>query len=146
MRCDILKSTGWCGECYAAKRGRSFHTGTRSAKARPRSVERSDIIMAMVRPKSNPKEVAGQQVVDEVLKEVWPDLHAFLTEMTWDDGKKRITGTVLMFCEDGLWKARLNDRDAKVTGWISGESYEGLMEGVDRAIGNGSIQWRADKR
>jgi len=102
--------------------------------------------MAMQRPKDSPKEQAGKQVLDEVVKEVWPDLHDFLTEMTWTDGKKRITGTVLIFCEDGLWKARLNDRDSKVTGWVSGEAYEGMMEAVDRALGQGTIQWRADKR
>jgi len=146
MRCELQRTTGWCGDCYAAKRGRAFHHGSRSARSGPRIVEQAGLSMAMTRPKSNPKEVAGSQVLDEVLKEVWPDLHAFLTEMLWDDNKKRITGTILLFCEDGLWKARLNDRDAKVTGWVSGESYEGLMEGVDRAIGNGSIQWRADKR
>ena len=105
-----------------------------------------ELNMAMSRPKDNPKERAGSQVVDDVLKGWLPELHAFLTEMTWDDGKKRVTGTVMISTEDGLWKAWVHCRDAKVSGWISGESWEGLLESVNRALGSNSIQWRADKR
>lgn len=103
-------------------------------------------IMAMTRPKDNPRDKAGARTVDEVLEGWLPELHEFLTEIEWDDKKRRSTGTVMILVEDGLWKAWVHDRDLKVSGWCSAESWEGLLEQVNRSLGERSIQWRADKR
>jgi len=146
VRCELQRSTGWCGYCYATRRGRASHPGSRRGKCPSEAMTRADLIMAMKRPTDNPRERAGQPVVDEVLKGWLPELHAFLTETTWEDGKPRKTGTVMLLTEDGLWKAWIHDRDTKVSGWLSGESWEGLLESLNKAFGSGSITWRADRR
>lgn len=146
MRCLRSKVEGWCGYCYSARRGRAGHPGQRRQNSPVRALTELEWIMAMSRPKDNARETAGRQVVDEVLKGWLPDLHAFLTEQEWEDKKKRVTGTIMVMCEDGLWKAWVHDRDLKVTGWVSNESWEGLLEALNRALGSNSIEWRVAKR
>jgi len=146
MRCKFCKSDGWCRDCLQKKRGgpkRSSPPIMRSSEAYTTELE---IIMAMSRPKDNPKEKAGSKVADDVLNGWLPSLHEFLTEIQWEDGKSRKTGTVMILCEDGLWKAWIHDRDNQVSGWWSGESWEGLLEGVNKALGTQTLSWRKDRR
>jgi len=146
MKCLLQKTSGWCGYCYAARRGREGHPGTRRRESQPPELTEMEFIMAMTREKSNAREKGGTRSTDEVLKQFFPELHDFLTEVDWDDGKKRVTGTVMMLCEDGYWKAWVHDRDAKVSAWLTGESWEGVLISLNKALGEGSLQWRADRR
>jgi len=102
--------------------------------------------MAMKRPADNPKEVAGAKVVDDVLKGWLPHVHEFLTELLWEDGKPRKPGTLLILAQDGLWKACIHDTDQRVSGWLSGESWEGLLESVNKGLGDNTIVWRLKTR
>jgi len=145
VRCKRGKSD-WCGHCYATLRGRASHPGSRSGKRPVRSMTEARSNMAMKRPTDNPKEKAGSKVVDEVLRGWLPDLHEFLTENQWDDGKARKTGTMMILTQDGVWKAWIHDTDLRVSGWVSAESWESLLETVNRGFGENSISWKADKR
>jgi len=102
--------------------------------------------MPMPKPKADLRLQLDAPMVDEVLRGWLPHLHDHLTEQTWEDGKKRMTSTLLIFCEGGMWKARLNDRAVKISAWVSAESWEALLETIERGLAAESLEWRADRK
>ena len=102
--------------------------------------------MPMPRPKVDGRAQVDAPMCDEVLRGWLPHVHDHLAEQEWEDGKKRVTSTLLLFCEAGMWKARLNDRSAKISAWVSGESWEALLEAIERGLAAESLEWRADRK
>lgn len=74
----------------------------------------------------------------------YPTLFAFLTS-TSHSGKRRVTGTCLVFWEDNKAKACLKDRDRKATCFASGETYSDLLRAIDDGIASGTLEWRKEK-
>lgn len=81
---------------------------------------------------------------DPGFHERYPTLHDFLTLTGWG-GKQRKTGTILVFAEDGKWKACVNDRDGGNYCFGSADSFSGLLEALERGLKGGSLDWRASK-
>lgn len=86
-----------------------------------------------------PPGVAGR---DPSFQERYPALHEWLTEATLD-GKPVFTATLLVFCEDGRWKACVGDRENDRSFFKSSESFQGLLEALEKALSDGSAEWRA---
>jgi hypothetical protein len=59
------------------------------------------------------------------LQPIAPALVEFLTAATWEDGKARQVGTVMLFCEGPVWKLWLHDRDAKLSCFVFGPGAPG---------------------
>ena len=146
MRCVVLQEHGWCWACYARKRGRS--NGHGKQLVRPdrefNPFEESD--MAMARPTGDAIPGTVAKATDESLRGYYPTLHDWLTETTWEDGKARKTSTLLIMTENGRWKAFLNDRDGKRGAFLSAEAYEWLLESLEKALLDSSLEWRKDTR
>lgn len=146
MKCLVLIEHGWCAACYAAKRGRE--AGHRKMPRVPAKVfnpfEESD--MAMKRPNGEATPSSGQSLKDEVFEGFYPKLFAHLSETSWDDGKPRKPSTLLLLVENGRWKAFLHDRDGKRGFWLSGESWEWLLESLEAGVDSSSTEWRKDTR
>lgn len=68
----------------------------------------------------------------------------FLT-LTGVGGANRKVGTLLVFAEDGKWKACLNDRDGGNYCFASSDALEGLLEALDRGLQSGGLDWRVSK-
>lgn len=146
MMCEVVRTKGWCGVCYAARRGReASHYGRRRPETRDGRSE-LEIHMAMVRPSGGSVARVGQPARDEVLHGWLPALHDHLTETQWDDGKPRKTSTVLIMTENGYWKASIHDRDMKAGAWVTAEAWEELLETLNRKLIEGSLEWRKDTR
>lgn len=71
-------------------------------------------------------------------------LHDFLT-LQGIGGKARRTGTVLVFAEDGKWKACVTDRDGGFYAFASNSDLQGLLISVDQGLRAGTLDWRASK-
>jgi predicted RNase H-like HicB family nuclease len=76
----------------------------------------------------------------------FPDLAAFLSLTAWPDGKRRFTGTLTFFSEDGLWKVYVNDKDSEVGCCFSGSTLEEALCAASVAITTGQAAWRPKKR
>lgn len=74
-----------------------------------------------------------------------PNVVEFLTLDAWPDGKRREHGTVMLVCDDGLYKAWLHDKDAGMSAWVSSESLQDLWERVDAILGGAGHEWRRDR-
>lgn len=71
-----------------------------------------------------------------------PDLWEFLTRESYPDGAERQTGTLLIFAEDGALKGCLSDRDQLMRCFVTAASWEGLLEALEGALGDGGAEWR----
>ncbi len=69
----------------------------------------------------------------------------FLTQLSWGEGEKRKTGTVMVLAENGVWKAWVHDRDGKRAAWVSGGSLLDLVDSVDQGLANDSLTWKDDQ-
>jgi hypothetical protein len=63
----------------------------------------------------------------------------------WSPGEPRETSTLLVFVEDGLWKACLHDRDAGKSCFVSAVSMGELIARVEQGLREDDLEWR-DKR
>jgi hypothetical protein len=79
---------------------------------------------------------------------VWhfPAVVEFLASCSWGEGVSRTPGTLLLFTDQGCWKAAVHDRDQGETLFVSDKSLEGLLASVERHIVEGSGEWRKDRR
>jgi hypothetical protein len=76
-----------------------------------------------------------------------PALHEYLTEQLTDGDIPRVTSTLQVSCEDGLWKAALTDRAQKGGSfdyklWRSGGSLLDALRSLDEALQSGRADWR----
>lgn len=132
-----------CGLCYAVRRCRTGRPGQGHRATPYPLLEESAMLSNRRRDGSRAKgQVAAAS--DEALREWAPDLTDFLTSEAWpDDQGTRVTGTVLIFCEDGAWKACLNDRDAGLRSFVTARTALGLLEAVEARLSDpGGSEWR----
>lgn len=101
--------------------------------------------MAMARATS-PVALTALGTSDEYLQAEYPALHAQLTETIWDDGKPRTTASIMLQTEGNRWKAWFHDRDARLSAWVTGDSWADVLAAVDKGLSTGSLDWRKDKR
>lgn len=79
--------------------------------------------------------------VDEAFKKKYPAIYDFV--VTGVVGKKvRRTSTVTLFAEAGFFKLCLNDRQRGCTLWRTGENVLGGIESLERALKDGTADWR----
>jgi len=62
------------------------------------------------------------------------------------DGAAAMTATLLVFCEEGRFKACFHDRDEGRTFFRSSESFQELLETLERALADGVAEWRPDRK
>jgi len=104
--------------------------------------------MKHIRPASHDsgKEGSGSvRVVDAGFALRYPALFEFLAEPEWAAGEPRETGTMLVFVEEGVFKARMNDRDGGRVAFYGSDSFQGLLEGLERKLKTDELDWRKDK-
>lgn len=81
---------------------------------------------------------------DPDVRAVYPVLSDFMT-LNGIRGKGRKTGSLLFFCEDGMVKACLNDRDSGAYCFLSSKSVAGLLDALEKGLKGGSLEWRVKK-
>lgn len=83
---------------------------------------------------------------DSAFAKQYPTLASYLTEKVWEDTKeRRETSSLMIFCEDGLWKAMINDRDSKHVAFVSKTSFKGLFEALEKGLQLGTLDWRKSR-
>jgi hypothetical protein len=76
---------------------------------------------------------------------LFPALSAFCRDQAYDDGTVRETGTILLFTEDGRYKAWLHDRDGACSCFVSNTTLTGLLLAAEAALVDEGLDWRADR-
>lgn len=144
-KCTCEQCRLWCGECYTNRRGRTNLKGHFGFRRQPGP--RGGCFMKYLRrPSSNghsgpvdPAKSCGLWL------ELYPALCEFLTEVVWEDGTVRRTGTFTMFAEDGAWKMCLSDRDSSCVAFVSAGTPTEVLETAERGLSGGALDWRFQK-
>lgn len=90
-------------------------------------------------------QVSEVVAVDEDFKKKFPALYDFV--VTGVVGKKpRKTSTVTLFAESGWWKLCVNDRQRTCTLWRTGETVLEAVKAAEKAIQDGSADWRPNSQ
>jgi len=84
---------------------------------------------------------AGGKAADPGLEKKCPTLHAFMT-LTEEDGKPRSPSSLVIFTEDGQWKACLSEKDANLKLWRSADTMEKVFLALEKALASGQADWR----
>ena len=137
---------GSCLLCYANARKRENHKGHfgyRVPSPAPKKKEQAD----MRKPTQGKATVPGKMSLEGCdMEKQYPTLFEMITEQRWDSGEERRTSTLLIFLEDGLLKACVNDRALNCSLFLAGDSLAGLLSGVEAALRDGTAVWRPHRR
>ena len=87
---------------------------------------------------------AGQGVSDPVLEQTHPALHEHLVT-DWLEGSKRITSSLGINIDQGRWKARLADRENGMVLFVTGDSFQGVLDVLESTLRGDSADWRVDQ-
>lgn len=79
---------------------------------------------------------------DESFAKKYPLLLEFLTRELWEPGVPRQRGTLFLFCEDGVFKACLNDKDCDEVSFVTKPTFTALLDAVERGLANNTLDWR----
>lgn len=84
------------------------------------------------------------KAVDKALAARRPALHEYLT-LDWLEGQLRITSTVSISISNGSWRVRLADRENGLVCFVTGESFEGALDALEKVLAAGTADWRVDE-
>lgn len=76
-----------------------------------------------------------------------PALYAFLADREYDQadgGGDRVPGSLSIWADGGLVRAKLNDKDAGTCCYVAGTSWDELLAAADAACSDPSAGWKID--
>jgi hypothetical protein len=106
-------------------------------------IEEQEVSQMIRRPK--PGERCGpveSPFNDAEFKQRYPTLAAYLVETAYEDRAPRTTSTLLIFCENGILRMCVNDRDNNRSVFFTSECVEGLLMAAENALCSQTADWR----
>lgn len=79
---------------------------------------------------------------DGQFSKAYPVLAEFLQREFWDEQTPRAKGSMILFCEDGVFKACLSDKDADMVAFVSKGSWDALLKAIERGLAENTLDWR----
>jgi len=95
------------------------------------------------RPK--PGELVGKNdppFNDPLFADCHPTLSEMLTATQYGDNQPRQTSTLLIFCENGVLRGCLNDRDNSRSTFVTAETIGDLFQTLENGLASGRVEWR----
>jgi hypothetical protein len=88
-------------------------------------------------------EKGSAKAYDGIERDRFPHLVDWMTSVTFDDGSKRKTATLFVFCEGGVVKGCLNDRDTEEALWAEGIGFVDFLDTLETSLAAENVAWRA---
>jgi len=79
---------------------------------------------------------------DESFAKKFPVLLEFLTREFWEPGQPREKGSIILFAEEGVFKACASDKDSMEVAFVTKATFSGLLDALEKGMANGSLDWR----
>lgn len=80
---------------------------------------------------------------DADFKASYPSITDHLTAVRYEDGSNRATSTLLIFCDTGVLRVCLNDRDNNRSVFFTGETMEAALLSAENALATNTVEWRS---
>lgn len=90
----------------------------------------------------HPRQPLPAPPIDSEFEARFPNLYAYMTQDTWDEGGARATTTLLFFFERGELKCCVSDRELQRSAFFTGSSIPDLMEKAENALEEDTADWR----
>jgi len=85
-------------------------------------------------------------VADPVFSKKYPTLWAYMSQTKWEDGTDRLPAGIMVFLQDGIFKARFTENETGKLLWIAAPSIFGVLEALEMALNVPQPDWRNDRR
>ncbi len=142
---DCVRSQTFCALCYSGVKGRKAYRGHKGWHApAKKKKEKPWMIARNAAANGSPSKVLSEKSGGSWEKE-YPSVVEFLTRSSWEDGSGRLTGTIMIMVESGLWKSWVHDRDASIGAFVSSGTLPGLLKALDKGVETGQLDWRPDR-
>ena len=131
-----------CALCYSNRKGRSNHKGHWGYRVHTQKNGEAMARFAKREEAAKTDRPSGEPTQDAAFARKFPAIWEFLTLETWEDGKARLTSTLLFLVEGGRWKACLNDRALDRSCWAAGDTVDACMASLEASMSAGTAEWR----
>lgn len=101
--------------------------------------------MSLRRESPNGSLVRSAAAGDPSFRQDYPVLAEYLELLVWEDGSPRQPSTLLIFCEDGCYKACVNDRAQGRVSFYTSATFTELLHSVEAGLAGGGADWRKAK-
>lgn len=136
-------ATAGCLYCYENRKGRASHKGHRYYRGfTKKTYYTGDPTMKRPAETTAPGGAAPSATDDRFLK-LYPTLHTYMTDTTWEDGTSREVSSLSVFVEDGRWKIAINDKDLRRSVYVTGGTFLEAMQAAEKAVASSGCDWRA---
>jgi hypothetical protein len=137
---------GWCGLCYANRRGRANYPG-HVGFVRPVRKVGASLESYLQRRESTSTNADGSYwcAPDVGDRKSHPALCEFIAAAVFGDGQPRKAGTLTIFSEDQKVKGCLNDREQGLTLFLAADSLAGLLAAAEKALRSDRADWRQSR-
>lgn len=99
--------------------------------------------MAIEKPAKRAKEGSSSgSLGDEGSRKKYPTLIEWLEAETWADGTKRERSSIIVFVQDGEWRAGLLDKNTQQNLWVTSGDLQGLFKALETRLGDPAADWR----
>lgn len=135
-------AAGFCGLCYANRRGRSNFRGHWGYQS-PLPPSPMGVEMALKKRDLSLKALGARgTLAPSKWGASFPLLWEFLHSSQYDDETARKPGTLTIFIDEEHVKIALNDRDQGLTAFVSGSSIEEAYRTAEKGLEGDSLEWR----
>lgn len=80
---------------------------------------------------------------DESFAKAYPTITEMLYATRYEDNTVRTTSTLLVFCDNGVLRICLNDRDNVRSAFFTGVTFEGALLSAENALAAGLVEWKS---
>jgi len=80
------------------------------------------------------------------MADLYPAIHAFMTELVLPNGTPRSPCSLLVVVEDGAVKAALLDRDTEQSLWASADSLGNVLAALEGRASDPGADWRKKRQ
>ena len=133
---------GWCGYCYANRRGRESYRGHRWCSLPPDGRRRLEDLEMKKSEFGGPGGTGRGLGISHACRTDFPALVEFMTCEKWDDGSPRKTGSITIFLDTGTLKGCLADRDGDWVSFLTAQGFTELLGALDAGLQAKSLDWR----
>ena len=92
------------------------------------------------------KEGGKDPIPCEALSKLYPCLLEQLTVTQWESGKKRERSSITLVVTDGVLHGSVNEKSCNRSFWRSGKSVHDVLAALEKALADGSAEWRSWKK
>jgi hypothetical protein len=142
--CREARDYGWCGKCYANRRGRANYAGHFLYRVPVRKDGRQCAKLKIPSKGSLRSSPSVPTSLESVFLSDYKEVQVFLCSVSAEGTLQRAPGSLLLFVEGGKWKAKLKDKEEQLYCFVSADGLDELLGSIEAGLEGGTLDWRVE--